>query len=83
VNTRDAVLQLFPLQRKPGLVLEGILVILIAGKFIRTKWRAEIDSPHYLVVFIRDGVWAFAGIFGPSSAWFRLFVFQFAITSPQ
>jgi len=48
----------------PGLIFESILFMLVAARFIQTKLHAEIDSPDVLIVFVRDGAWAFTLIFG-------------------
>lgn len=47
----------------PGLIFESILFLLVMVRFVQTKLHAELDSPHVLVVFVRDGAWAFTVIF--------------------
>ncbi|KAF8529366.1 hypothetical protein JB92DRAFT_2861729 [Gautieria morchelliformis] len=47
----------------PGLIFESILFLLVVYQFIQTKRHAEIGSPHVLIVFVRDGAWAFSLIF--------------------
>lgn len=46
------------------MVFESILFLLVVYQFVQTKRMAEISSPHILIVFVRDGAWAFALIFG-------------------
>ncbi|KAF8586106.1 hypothetical protein K439DRAFT_1632025 [Ramaria rubella] len=47
----------------PALIFDSILFLLVAVRFVQTKLQAELDSPHVLVVFVRDGAWAFTMIF--------------------
>jgi len=48
---------------KPAIIAEGVLFALMVARFIRSKRHAAISTPYYLVVFLRDGTWAFAVIF--------------------
>jgi hypothetical protein len=63
--------------RIPALVFQSILFILVVAKFVKAKLHAGGNSPHLLVVFVRDGIWAFALIFGQSGVAFRVFTFIF------
>ena len=55
----------FPLiSRVPGLIFESILFVLIAVRFIRPRIEEGISSTPLLVVFVRDGTWAFVLMFG-------------------
>jgi len=47
-----------------GLIFGSILFFLVTVKFVQTRWNAGVDSPHVLIVFVRDGTWAFAVLFG-------------------
>jgi len=47
----------------PALTFESILFLLVVYQFVQTKRHAEIGSPHILIVFVRDGSWAFTLIF--------------------
>jgi hypothetical protein len=62
-------------QRIPPLIFQSILFIIIVVKFIKTKLQAGRNSPHLLIVFVRDGIWAFALIFGQSAVDFRVVTF--------
>jgi len=50
----------------PPLIMQSILSILVAKKFIKSRLDAQADSPPILVVFIRDHTWAFVLIFAVS-----------------
>ena len=52
------------ISRVPGLIFESVLFILVAVRFIRTRMEDGISSSPLLVVFVRDGTWAFVLIFG-------------------
>ncbi|KAF8529395.1 hypothetical protein JB92DRAFT_711141 [Gautieria morchelliformis] len=48
----------------PGLIVESILFLLLIAMFIQTKRSTGMSNPRLLVVFVRDGAWAFVIIFG-------------------
>ena len=50
--------------RVPGLIFESFLFILVAVRFVRTRMQECIGSTPLLVVFVRDGTWAFVLMFG-------------------
>ena len=57
-------LTLHLISRVPGLIFESVLFVLIAVRFIRTRIEDGISSTPLLVVFVRDGTWAFVLMFG-------------------
>ena len=50
--------------RVPGLIFESVLFILVVVRFIQTWMKGGICGTPLLVVFVRDGAWAFVLIFG-------------------
>ena len=50
--------------RVPGLIFECFLFTLVVVRFIRTRMHEGISSTPLLVVFVRDGTWAFVLMFG-------------------
>ena len=59
--------------RIPGLIVNGILLLLLIVMLIQTKLSTGMSSPRMLVVFVRDGVWVYAVIFGnPPLVQFRV-----------
>ena len=56
-------LMLHLISRVPGLIFESFLFILVGVRFIRTRMEGGISMP-LLIVFVRDGTWAFVLIFG-------------------
>ena len=52
--------------RVPSLIFESFLFILVAVRFIRTRMQEGISSMPLLIVFVRDGTWAFVLTFGES-----------------
>ena len=52
------------ISRVPGLIFESFLFSLVAVRFIRARMEEGISSTPLLVVFVRDGTWAFVLMFG-------------------
>ena len=52
------------ISKVPSLIFESFLFILVVVQFIRTRMEEGISSTPLLVVFVRDGTWAFMLIFG-------------------
>ena len=50
--------------RMPGLIVETLLFLLLIAMFFQTKIYTDMSSPRLLVVFVRDGAWAFILMFG-------------------
>lgn len=54
----------FPNYLVPALVTETTFFLLVLIKFIHTKITAKTHTSHLLIVFLRDGIWAYALVFG-------------------
>ena len=52
------------ISRVPSLIFETFLFILVAVRFIRMKMEGGMMGTPLLVVFVRDGTWAFVLMFG-------------------
>ena len=52
------------ISRVPGLIFETFLFTLVAVRFIRMRMEEGISTTPLMAVFVRDGTWAFALIFG-------------------
>ena len=50
--------------RVPTLSFDSFLFILVAMRFIRMRMAGGMGDTPLLVVFVRDGTWAFVLIFG-------------------
>ncbi|KAF8586095.1 hypothetical protein K439DRAFT_1615382 [Ramaria rubella] len=62
----------------PGAVVESVLFLLLIGMFVRVKRCTGMSSPRLLVVFVRDGAWAFTVIFAAMLWCSFTFRFDFA-----
>ncbi|GJJ13121.1 hypothetical protein Clacol_007371 [Clathrus columnatus] len=54
----------FPNYLIPTLVTESSFFFLVLVKFIHSKVTTKTHTSHMLIVFLRDGLWAFALVFG-------------------
>lgn len=54
----------FPNYLIPTLVTESSFFLLVLIKFVHTKITVKTNTSHLLLVFLRDGIWAFAMVFG-------------------
>ena len=52
------------ISRVPSLILNSFLFILVAVRFIRMRMEGGMRGRPLLVVFVRDGTWAFVLMFG-------------------
>lgn len=50
----------------PPLIMQSILSVLVARKFIKTRMDTPNSNPPLLLVFVRDNAWAFVLIFAVS-----------------
>jgi hypothetical protein len=50
--------------RVPELVFQSIIFLMVMVKFVQMHWGSSSHIPQLLRVFIRDGIWAFAVVFG-------------------
>ena len=50
--------------RVPNLIFDTFLFILVAVRFIRMRMEGGMRGAPLLVVFVRDGTWAFVLMFG-------------------
>ena len=73
-------LTLHLISRVPGLIFESFLFILIAVRFIRTRIQEGISSTRFLVVFVRDGAWAFVLMFSEQK---MMMLFTNLLTFPR
>lgn len=72
----------FWIERLSSLVFESILFTLTLIQFLRIVHRDYITGKHtFVYIFIRDGIWAFALIFGVSPACSEVSFINGAITT--
>ncbi|KIJ53631.1 hypothetical protein M422DRAFT_25458 [Sphaerobolus stellatus SS14] len=53
----------FPYYLLPTVIVETVLSVLIAARFIRMRWTTKAQSSSIMLVFIRDGIWAYVMVF--------------------
>lgn len=58
-----AVPELYSKLVVPALAFQSLMFALVVIRFIRVRLLGGDNSPHLLVVFVRDGTWAFTLIF--------------------